>query len=240
MATATISPSSFYPGDIAFDSAGNLWAGDSQTGDVIKYLAADIQGSGTLSVSPALTVTGLLPANDYLRALAFDAAGNLWVLFASANPPGGSVLKLSAGQLVQSGAPSPTLVLDTSDLSSPMSMAFDAAGNLWVANTNLGPAPSIVRFDASLLSGTGHVSTDSLVLTSSAIESPDGLAFDESGGLWVTNAGVTANNILNFTASQIQGSGTMSITPAIIIGTQAGSIFRPAFDPAPAALPLQH
>ena len=73
-------------------------------------------------------------------------------------------------------------------------LAFDAAGNLWVASS--GPA-QVIRVDASHLGASGPAGDLSITARSPApsmttLPSPSGLAFDGSGALWVNYDGTLA------------------------------------------------
>ena len=92
---------------------------------------------------------------------------------------------------------------DSSYLTSPVGVAFDSAGNLYVANS-LPPAdgPTIAKFDKN---GNGSV------FASSGLDYPEFLAFDTNGSLYVSDSG-NSNNIEKF---DTHGSGSVLIDSAI-------------------------
>ncbi len=56
-------------------------------------------------------------------------------------------------------------------------------GNLWVSNLL---SDEIIEYTASQL-GTTSSPTPAITITSTALNNPEGLAFDSSGNLWVAN-----------------------------------------------------
>lgn len=64
-------------------------------------------------------------------ALAFDAAGSLWV----SDIPRNKIASFTESQLSESGFVAPQVVISTlgSSLRNPAGIAFDAEGSLWVA-----------------------------------------------------------------------------------------------------------
>ncbi len=123
-------------------------------------------------------------------ALAFDAAGNLYV----ANYGGGTISKVTPAGVVSTFASG---LYDTGGL------AFDAAGNLYVAD-NLDVADSTI----AKVTPSGAVST----FASSGINGPFGLAFNASGSLFVANLG-------NSTITEI----TAATPPTIVTSAHAAA-----------------
>ena len=106
--------------------------------------------------------------------IAFDATGRLWV--ANGNNSQNTVVAFSPSQLAATGSPTPAVTLSASagSLANPTGLAFDASGNLWVANTT---APSIVEFSASQIVSSG-APTPNTIITGSSLSEPFGIAFD--------------------------------------------------------------
>jgi sugar lactone lactonase YvrE len=194
---------------IAFDVAGNAWtARYNPQSTIARFRAADLANSAArvpdvvlTSVAPTI-LTGPV-------GLAFDASGALWVSgFAS-----DTIVKYAAEQLAGSGAPSPQVVLTSAagSLDAPAGIAFDADGNLWVANSG---NDSVVAFTPAQLAASGSPSP-AVALTSSTggLHYPYGLAFDAAGSLWV--APVFSGAVLRYGAAQLVASGTP--TPAATV-----------------------
>ncbi len=83
-------------------------------------------------------------------------------------------------------------------LSTPKSLAIDAAGNVWTANSG----------NASLteLSSAGTALSPSTGFTGGGLNAPVSIAFDPSGSLWVANN--AGNSVSKFTAAGAPVSGT--------------------------------
>ena len=221
------------PAGIAFDGNGNLWVANAAANTVVEFSASQLASSGT--PTPAVTIAASAGSLDGPLGLAFDFSNNLWV----ANANAGSVVEFAAGQLAASGSPTPAVTLSASagSIVGPIGIAFDAGGDLWVANGNTGHN-TVVMFAAAQLTVSG-APVPSVVLSANAgsLASPAGLAFDNSQNLWVANA--AAPTVVQFTPRQLASSG--SPVPNVVVGTRASSLGLPvgvAFDPYPGNLPI--
>jgi sugar lactone lactonase YvrE len=133
-------------GQIAFDSAGNLWAAAYIGNKILKFPAA------SLEANPAPTVTissrnlgGTEISLSNPNGVTFDSSGNLWV----ACTGDGSVQKLSP---VPTADSSPTPALKLNGIPSAGDAAFDKAGNLWVSGFG-----NVSQFTPAQLANTGSV-----------------------------------------------------------------------------------
>jgi len=158
------------PTGVAFDANGNLWVANAGTNTVVQFAATQLAASG--SPTPAVTLGAASGSLDGPSALAVDANGNLWVANASAS----TVVEFSGTQLTTSGSPTPAVILSASNgsLSAPSSVAFDASGDLWVANDL---TSTVVEFGASQLGSSG-APTPIATVGGSPLSGPFGLAFD--------------------------------------------------------------
>jgi hypothetical protein len=82
--------------------------------------------------------------------------------------------------------------LSATNLSGPGQIAFDAAGDLWVADSSNNrvlefPAPLHTGEVASLVLGQPNFDSSSGTTTATGMDSPLGLAFSPSGDLWVAD-----------------------------------------------------
>ena len=185
---------------------------------MVEYTAAQIATSG--SPTPAVTLGGL----NAPLGIAFDSHGNLWVTNSASN----TLVELSASQLATSGSPIPAVTLGASggSLSSPAGLAFDASGDLWVANAG---GTTVVEFTPPQLavneSPAPHV-------TLSGLASPTALAVDNSGDLWV--AEFDSTSVAAFAAAAIAASGT-PVARLTITETAPSAVL---FDPPASGLPL--
>lgn len=228
------------PLDIAFDGDGNLWATHVAGNTVVEYAASQLSTSG--QPTPAVTLSAASSSLNEPTAAVFDAAGDLWVANSPSGPTG-TIVEFTPTQLTASGSPTPavTITNNTSDSSvyGPLAMAFDASGNLWVANGNYGSngPNSVVMFAKSQLTTSG-TPTPTVILraTSGSLSTPAGLAFDASNDLWVSN--IAGNDIVEYAASQLVSSGS-PVPNATISGSSFTGPAGLAFNPHSSGLPIK-
>ena len=137
------------PENLAFDSKGDLWVADNG-GSVWEFTPTQLAAADT--ATPTLQITG--GELGSAQALAFDSTGNLWV----ADIGNSHILEYAVSQLTTTGptcSPAPvqctpnatdTIGANSNSIDSPTGLAFDAHGNLWVANSGPG---TIVEFTAA-------------------------------------------------------------------------------------------
>jgi len=101
--------------DLAFDSAGNLFAADLGDQTIYKFTP---NGTRTVFAGPSAFTSDQSPVG-----LAFDSAGNLFVS-TEGNPGNDTILKFTPGGAKSTFA---------TDLRDPRGVAFDTVGNLFVA-----------------------------------------------------------------------------------------------------------
>jgi sugar lactone lactonase YvrE len=153
-----------------------------------------IGDSSFTSFRPGATPTGFV--GPY--ALAFDPSHNLWV----ADSYGNRVLEFKApfstgeaASLVigQPGFTTLTPATTSTGLNTPNGLAFDSSGNLWVVDSSNNrvlefKAPFSTGEAASLVIGQPTFTTNYYTITNStSLNSPNGLAFDSGGNLWVAD-----------------------------------------------------
>jgi sugar lactone lactonase YvrE len=208
---------------VAFDHQGNMWIVNDNSNTVVEYGVALLAASST----PTPTVTLSLPSGSDSYALAFDGQGNLWV----ANNGGNDIVEFTAAQLTASGAPTPAITISETppqpgNLQEPIGLAFDAHGNLWVANNAVS---GIVEYSASQLTTSGSP-TPAVTLTGNAILYPNDIAFDSSGNLWISNSaytnGLGDGRIVEYSASVLSAGGSPPPTTVIDLppGGQYGAV----------------
>ncbi len=216
------------PLGLAFDASGNLWVANYTGNTVVAFAANQLAANG--SPTPTVTVSATGGSLNAPVGLAFDASGNLWVTNSGAN----TVVEFAPSQLGTSGSPTPAVTLSSTvgSLSSPLGLAFDASGNLWVVNGG----NTVLQFAASQLTASGSP-TPAVTLSAAAgsLDSPRSLAFDASGNLWVTNGASMANTVVEFAAGQLAVSGAPTPTTTVS-GSSLGGPYGLAFDPSPANL----
>jgi sugar lactone lactonase YvrE len=194
---------------VAVDHAGNLWVVDVG-GYLDRFDAASLATSG--SPSPAVTLD-ITATSTTVLGMAFDATGDLWV----GDPGHGRLLMFTPAQLAGSGSPAPAVMISTNgaSISGPFSLAFDASGDLWVANSS---NSTLVAFTPAQLAATGNPAPSVTIGADAtpSLSDPYAIAFDASGGLWAANAYGTIS-VVHYDASQLTSSGNP--TPTATIGS---------------------
>lgn len=240
------------PGDVTFDSHGDLWVVDGGNNRVLEYEqpftngmnASLVLGQPDLAtVTNSTTQTGM----DFPAAARFDSSGNLWVSDAVNNrileykAPFASGMNASI-VLGQPGFATNAHAATQSGLYIPQSLAFDSSGNLWVADSF---NDRVVEFDApfsdgmqaSTVLGQSNFTSTATATTRSGMYVPTEVGFDKAGDLWV--ADLYNNRILEFAppfqdgaqASRVLGQSDFV---SDLFGGQAG-LYEPmsvAFDPS--------
>jgi hypothetical protein len=168
---------------LAFDQAGNLWqSGGVITGQdqsvhqtVVEYTAAQL-GAAEPQTTPNQTLivadTSVPDALNAASAITFDSAGNLWVAFALGGTGGtGGVEMIAVGDFAGEGTSTPLPAITfgpatfkwgkvaLQSFATPVGLAFDNQGDLWVANqAKDGAEPgtgSLVQITPSELTASG-------------------------------------------------------------------------------------
>ncbi len=216
------------PKVVAFDPAGNLWVSVVSADKVIMFTAAQIAAGG----QPVATVErgGITSP----QGLAFDSAGNLWV----AAHDDDNVLRIDAAHLTTSGTGGDLAITcersTDNTLRTPVSLAFDGAGDLWVNYDGI-----IANIPAAEQTGAGAKTiTPPVQITTDVATLPVGIAFDQDGGLWVAHA---VGKFARFAPMQLAASG--EVMPNVVITSpDVGSGYTSWFAmyPAPAFTPLYH
>ena len=97
-----------------------------------------------------------------------------------------------------------TLVTLTRQVSHPDSLAFDAAGDLWIADGG-SPHPAVVEYRAASLTG-GNPTPAARV--NKGVGGAEGLAFDAHGNLWVATGGL----VVEYAAASLASNPSPALT----------------------------
>jgi sugar lactone lactonase YvrE len=255
------------PEYITFDSHGNLWVSDTGDARVVEFTAPFSTGENASLVlgAPDLRTPGdesqTASQTDLSNpaGLAFDSAGNLWV-----SDPGYDRVVEFAAPLTNGESESVVLGQDNftaksfpnepdcpptcntptaSTLNNPFDVAFDSAGNMWVADRS---DWRVVEFTQPFSNGQaastivgGPCNIFGEVLTSGCIGVTEGIGFDHSGNLWVSD---TANGrLLSFpapistgeNATIVLGEPDFATTYGVVVNATQSNLVGPegfAFD----------
>jgi len=215
--TATVTAGSSASASVTYSKhgSGKLW--------VIEYNTNRLLGYDQAAGTPTTLDLGL-SSGQKVRGLALDKSGNLWVGIGPEFSGTGGQIRMYRAADLSGASPSPAVTITGPDLGTPRSLAFDASGNLWVADQF---NHWILRFDASRLSSDYTGAPDYKINNfGGTMTTPTGLAFDNQGNLWVVAfAGSNASDtpldspgqVLKFKASQLSSGSGYNGRAAMII-----------------------
>jgi uncharacterized protein (TIGR03437 family) len=206
-----------YPGGVAVDSTGNVYIADNYNQRVRKVsggVITTVAGNGTVGFSgdngPAISAQ-LVP-----DAVAVDSAGNLYV----ADNYNNRVREVSNGIITTvAGNGTPGFSGDngpatSAQLDYPEGIAVDSAGVLYIADN----ADSRIRMVWNGViatvagNGTGGFSGDNGPATSALLWSPQGVAVDPAGNLYVADTGNNRIRVLTPSGSRC----TYNVSPTTL------------------------
>jgi hypothetical protein len=225
------------PNGVAVDAAGNVYIADTGNNvirEVTKGVINTIAGNGALGSSgdygPATSARLNLP-----QGMAVDAAGNVYI----ADTGNNTIRKVSkgvistiagTGSIGYSGDAGPAL---SATLSGPTSVAVDASGTVYVADSR----NNVIRTLVQLLPGQAASVAAAAGSGTLAVNVPAGVSWTAvSNEAWITISGGasgTGSGTLTFTIQPDSGaarSGTISIAGQTFTISQEG--------PPPAGLSL--
>jgi uncharacterized protein (TIGR03437 family) len=187
------------PDGLAFDAQGNLYVAEASNHRVRR-----IALNGTITTVAGTGRSGLDgdggPATQASlhgpTFLAFDAAGNLYIADSRNHKvrkvtPGGIISTVAGnGRASYSGDGGPAT---EATLQQPTGLAFDAAGNLYIADTNNNRIRKVEASDGTISTFGGNgfpgFSGDGGPAINASFNFPIGLAFDRNGNLFMSDAG---------------------------------------------------
>lgn len=193
----------YLPSSIALDGAGDIFIADSKHNRVREVVAATgniitVAGNGNTGYNAAATIaastTLTLPGG-----VALDSAGNLYIadtdnnVIRKVNLTTGSIVTVAGnGQGGYAGdgklASDPSVMLND-----PAGVTVDAAGNLFIADTDnnvireVSAATGIISTYAG--TGTAGYSGDGGLATSATLSAPYAVTFDPAGNVYIPDSG---------------------------------------------------
>lgn len=228
--------------DVALDPSGNIYFTDTYNEVVWKVSAA----TGNISVAAGNGTQGSTgnggPATSaelsFPQAIAFDTAGNLYIADAGNEEirkvtASTGVISLVAGTGMGGtyGSNGDGGLATSARLSNPSSLAFDAAGNLLIADDGSETVRSISAATGIIttIAGNGQyaLSGDGGAATSAGLGRPSAIALDGAGNLYILTAngsvvrkvaagtGVITTVAGNGTAGASSGDGGPALSAAI-------------------------
>jgi hypothetical protein len=201
-----------YPSDLVFDAFGNLVVSDANAAMVVSFnpaLAESTVNTGTYTLG--------LPT-----AARIDFGGNIYIADAGSTP---RIIEVP-GEPDTSYTPS-LVSLGSQTVSFPQSLAVDNAGaNLYVGDGNLNQILQVA------LNGTGatpvSIAPCDATVTTCALNSPAGIAFDPYGDMFITDSGqrvlmVPNNHSASAPTTQVPLTGLVNPTGITLDGS--GNIY---------------
>jgi uncharacterized protein (TIGR03437 family) len=196
------------PQGILLDSAGNLYIADA-VNQRIRKVTNVASGTGTITTvvgngvsnttSPCLGDSGLATAAELNspNALAFDPSGNLYI--ADLLDQTVRVVTTSTGNInsyagicLTSGFKGDTGPAGNAWLSFPAGIAFDSAGDLYIADANNHRVRKVTGATGKIntVAGTGvsGYNGDGILATSAQLYKPTGVLVDSSGNLYIADS----------------------------------------------------
>jgi sugar lactone lactonase YvrE len=168
----------------------SLWVANGTS--VLEFTPSQIAAGG--NQRPLLVNANTLFGD--VGGVAFDAAGDLWVVDGGTLVNGGAarpaVYEFSPaqlGSLNSNQSPIPTRTIEFSGFNFPQLATFDAGGDLWVSDAG---SNAVYEFTPSQLTAGGFNVTPNVEIAGNPpFSGALGIAFSSAGNLWVANGSGT-------------------------------------------------
>ncbi len=207
--------------------SARLWLTQSN-GSGTQVMAFDADQLAELGdQTPSVSLSPNLPNAGAIRV---DGRGRLWV-----GTTTGKLVAFNTARLGNTSIGAPDIELEGRAICEdivpcgPRTIAFDAAGSLWVATTR-----RIVKLEANTINRSGQPPA-AVTIDSDDVGTPRGLAFDRQGNLWVASA---SGAVVKFDAERLTRDIDTRADVVIyarqpgpveaILGEPEGMVFDPA------------
>ena len=211
-ATGNVAPTSTVSGPsttlnspyyMAMDPSGNVWVANYAANTVVEFTQSQLAVGG--SPAPTVTLTSTVSNSlDHPTYVLFDRSGDLWVT--NAAPGTGAWSSSRRASWPTTGSPTPTVTLtDDGRAASATPVHWPSTAKAASGSATTAPTPSC----ASPRPDQCHRGPDPgchADVTGTSITTPDALAFDRSGQLWVAND-TTPGSVVAFSPAQLASSG---------------------------------
>ncbi len=180
------------PAQIAYDAAGNLYIADLNNNVIRKVdlagIVTTVAGDGEQGFAgdggPASSAQLDSPAG-----VAVNAAGDIYI----ADTHNQRIRKVSGGTITTiagtgiAGFSGDSGVAASAQLSNPSALALDSSGNLFIADTGNHRIRKISGTTITTVAGNGEqaFSGDGALATAAGIDSPNGVAIDAAGKIYI-------------------------------------------------------
>jgi hypothetical protein len=229
-------PGGTYSDALAFDSAGNVWIVNPSPCAFYQYAAATLANhTGAVSLAPDITIaTNCNGPSSNPSSIAFDRNWNMWV-----GDNGNDAIYEYPADSLKSGF-SGLYTARMMNLHGVGYIAFDASGDLWFDGASFrSTRDSTYELTAAQLADTISLPTPNVSIGFSTTSAHlQGIAFDNSGNLWLADAS-SNSAVYELSAAQLTAGG--AVTPAVTLSATSSSLANPwglAFTPHSSGLPL--
>jgi serine/threonine-protein kinase len=199
------------PSGIAVDASGNVYVGDTWNDKIRKItptgVVTNFAGSGTAG---SVNATGTLASFNRPNSVAIDGSGNVYV----ADQTNNKIRKITSAGVVTTLAGSGTQgsVDATGALASfysPIGVAVDASGNVYVADTWNNEIRKITSAGVvTTFAGSGTSGSVDATGTLASFASPVGVAVDGSGNVYVADQSNDKIRKISGTSTAIEAQST--------------------------------
>lgn len=203
-----------HPNGVAVDAVGNVYIADSGNARIRKVsngAIATIAGGASVSFGDNGPATGA--ALYQPSGVAVDASGNVYIVDTFDNAirkvSGGVITTIAGnGTFGYSGDNGPA---SSAALNQPLGVAVDAAGNVYIADTNNSVIRKISNGVITTIAGNGTYgySGDNRPASSAKLCAPTGVAVDTAGNVYIADVACSViRKVSNGTITTFAGTGT--------------------------------